>query len=112
MNIYSAICVDEGEIRRVWFEAADPDLAHEFCRRKQFGFDATVNAFPSPAPTGEPVPAAEAYDGNTARRLLGGISVATLYRWLDEGKVDRVPNTRRLLVTRESLERLTRRRAG
>jgi hypothetical protein len=112
MHIFSAICVDEGDIRRIWFEAENRELAHTFCRRKGFGFDGTASPLPTFATSEDQGPLPEAYDEKTARRMLGGISLATLYRWLEEEKVERVPNTRRLLVTRQSIERLTRRPAA
>ena len=56
---------------------------------------------PNPAPADLPF----AYDQRKARELLGGISRATLYNWLAVGRLERVPDTRRVLITRQSLER-------
>ncbi len=50
----------------------------------------------------------EAYDEKTARRMLGNISRSTLYRDLARGRLDRVPGTRSILVTRRSIERRCR----
>ncbi len=108
MQTYSAICVDQGTIRRVWFEAADADTARAFCLRKDLGLEgpATPVARMTPA-NEEPQPEPETYDAKTACRILG-VSLATLYRWLDDGRLRRVGGTRRMLVTRQSIELLTR----
>lgn len=55
-----------------------------------------------PAPAPEPV----AFDLHRTREILGGISRATVYAWLALGRLERVPGTRRLLITRSSLERV------
>ena len=47
-----------------------------------------------------------AFDITRAREILGGISRATVYSWLALGRLERVPGTRRVLITRSSLERV------
>jgi len=43
------------------------------------------------------------YDAPTARRMLGNISHTTLWQEILLGNLERVPGTRRCLVTRESV---------
>ena len=49
------------------------------------------------------LPAPVSVDEKTARQMLGGLSSSTLQRELLQGNLDRVPGTRRLLITRQSL---------
>lgn len=99
LAIFSAVHVVQGEMRRVFFEAIDDQEARELCVRWGCGLEGKSTR---PEPGRESVP--EAYDQETACRLLGGISKSTLYRELQDGKLERVPGTRRILVTRSSLE--------
>lgn len=50
-------------------------------------------------------PLPESYELDKARELLGGISRSTVYREIHNGLLERVPNTRRVLITRESIEK-------
>jgi len=86
-------------MRRIFFEAIDDEEAREFCVQWGCGLEGKSTR---PELGGESLP--EAYDQETACRLLGGISKSTLYRELQDGKLERVPGTRRILVTRSSLE--------
>lgn len=97
---HAAVFVANGEIRRLWFQAASEEEARAFCLQFNAGYEGL-----SRTPETEVKPAPEAYNATTARELLGGISESTLYRELSEGKLERVPDTRRLLITRASLER-------
>lgn len=102
LDTYAAVHVVGGEIRRVWLEAPGEPDAREFCRAHNLGY-----VGPQDRPDrAEPAP--EAYDEKAARKILGGISRATLYRMLIRGDIARLPG-RRLLVTRSSLERHCRR---
>jgi hypothetical protein len=56
-------------------------------------------------PSGRSAPEPVAFDITRAREILGGISRATVYAWLALGRLERVPGTRRVLITRSSLER-------
>ena len=47
----------------------------------------------------------EAFDVPNACRIMGDISRSTLYRLLMRGKLERLPATRKVLVTRRSIER-------
>lgn len=97
---YSGIYVAAGEIRRVVYEAKDVTEAKEFAARWGVGIEGEATAFPGHSPA--PVP--EAYAEKTARYLLGGISRTTLYAELAMGRLKRLPGTRRVLVTRRSIE--------
>ena len=99
LKIFSAVFVVRGRMRRMFFEAADVAEAREFCVGWGCGLEGE-----SMKPEVEPERLPEAYDEKTARQLLGGISKSTLYREIQDGKLDRVPGTRRILVTRSSLE--------
>lgn len=96
--IYGAVYIESPHVRRVWFEARSEDAARELCARWSFGYDG-----PSNAPKANPIE--EAYHWKKACQVLGGISYKTLTRWVTLGKVERVSNCRRLMITRESVER-------
>lgn len=83
----------------MWFEAPDESEAKAFAVQVGAGFEGPAIR---PEVNGEPPPAA--YNEDTARRLLGGISKSTLYREIQDGKLQRVPGTRRILITRTSIE--------
>ncbi len=106
MKTFSAVFVVRGEARRTYFEATSDAEAREICVRWEAGLE------------GETVPREqetralpEAYDEGAARQLLGGISKSTLYREIQDGKLERVRGTRRILITRASLESRSRWRA-
>jgi hypothetical protein len=105
VRIFSAIRASNGCILRLWLEAINETDAREFCVRIGAGLEGE-----SLAPESKQEPLAEAYDAKTARRLLGGISRSSLYKELILGNLERVTGTRRVLITRESLERRCRHR--
>jgi len=105
VKTFSAIRAANGRLRRLWLEATDESEAYEFCIRIGAGLEGEALHPESAGPT---LP--EAYDAKTARRLLGGISRSSLYKELILGNLERVGGTRRVLITRESLERRCRSR--
>lgn len=96
---FSAVYVSDTEIRRLTFEAKDEAEAKRLATKWGVGIEGETNH------TETPTPLPEAYDQETARRLLGGISRTTLYAELCLGRLERVPDIRRVLITRRSLER-------
>ncbi len=97
---FSGIYVAGGEIRRVVLEARDMAEAKLLAAKWGVGIEGEAVAL-----TGEcPPPLPEAYDEKTARYLLGGISRTTLYAELVTGRLQRLAGTRRVLVTRRSIE--------
>lgn len=97
---YSGIHVAAGEIRRIVYEARDIVEARQFAAQWGVGLEGEAVAFSGESPP--PLP--EAYDEKTARYLLGGISRTTLYAELATGRLQRLSGTRRVLVTRRSIE--------
>ena len=100
---YRAVYVAKSSIRKVTFEAFSLDEAQCLAAVWGFGLEGEVcgegnNAY------GHPV-GPEAYDVTKACRILGDISRTTLYRLLIRGKLERLPATRKVLVTRRSIER-------
>ena len=85
-----------GAIRRITFEAADEADARGVATHCNAGLEGETAK--------QHIPVPEAYDSETARGLLGGISESTLYRRLVTGKLERVPGETRVLVTRRSIE--------
>jgi hypothetical protein len=104
---YSAIHVSSGEIRRLVFEAVDIVEARKLARGWKVGLEGET---PGDHAGQSAAPIPEAYDQATARRLLGGISRTTLYAELATGQLERVSGTRRVLITRRSIERRCGRR--
>lgn len=98
---FSGIYIAAGEIRRIVYEAKDLAEARELAEKWGVGIEGEAVAFPG----GSPAPLPEAYNEKTARYLLGGISRTTLYGELATGRLQRLPGTRRVLVTRRSIER-------
>ncbi len=103
LKFFSAVYVVQGRMRRMFFQATDDAEAREFCAHWGSGLEGESTR---PATAPEHLP--EAYDQETARALLGGISKSTLYREIQDGKLDRLPGTRRILITRLSLEARSR----
>lgn len=103
LNVYSALRIEEGMIRRLWFEAPDETAAMNLCSRYGVGYEGPSQPPGSSAPL-TPV----AFDGKTTRAMLGGVSASTLYRLLATGQLERVAGTFRVLVTRSSIERFAR----
>lgn len=98
---FAGVYVADGEIRRVIYEAKDSEEARLLASKWGVGVEGETDAFGGETPP--PLP--EAYDAKTARYLLGGISRTTLYAELATGRLERMPGTRRVLVTRRSIER-------
>lgn len=98
---FSGLYIVEGEIRRIVYEARDLPEARELAGRWGVGLEGEAVGFPGQSPA--PLP--EAYDEKTARYLLGGISRTSLYAELATGRLQRLAGTRRVLVTRRSIER-------
>lgn len=97
---FAAVIPFRGELRRVYFDAADAEEARGIAMACNAGLE-------GPAQRPE-VPAPVAFSLNEARELLGGVSRATIYNWVALGRLERVAGTRRLLLTRESIERAAR----
>jgi hypothetical protein len=100
---FSGIYVLAGTIRRVIFEATDAAEALTLATGWNLGLEGEAPAGPDCEGAAAPVP--ELYDLETSRRLLGGVSRGTIYRWLLIGKLERDPDSRKVLLTRRSIER-------
>jgi hypothetical protein len=102
MKQFSAVYVWNTEIRKIDFESASDEEAKNISAKWGFGLEGETRSLRSDAV----VPARpEAFDEETTRKLLGDISRSTLYRLILRGKLNRVPATRKVLVTRRSIER-------
>ena len=95
---FSAVYVDAGTVRRIWFESACDEAARAFCVRHGFGLEG-----PAARPS-DSLPPPAFYNEKSARTLLGGISRTSLYRELIRGNLIRVPGMRKILITRQSIE--------
>ena len=100
---YRAIYLIEGSIRRISFEAFDMDEARRLATKWGFGLEGEATEESITAT--QTAIAAAAFDVVSACRVLGNISRTTLYRLLVRGKLERLPATRKVLVTRRSIER-------
>jgi hypothetical protein len=103
MKRFRAIYLTESCIRKVTFEAPCLDEARRLAAGWGFGLEGEE---------AEELPqfqsssfAPEAFDVANACRILGDISRTTLYRLLLRGQLERLPATRKVLVTRRSVER-------
>ena len=100
---FRAVFCVQASIRRVTFEALSLDEAQELAATWGFGLEGEASAEPE-VETRRHVPT-EAFDVKSACRVLGCISRTTLYRLLVKGQLERLPSTRKVLVTRRSIER-------
>jgi transcriptional regulator with XRE-family HTH domain len=98
-----AVYLMEGSIRRISFEAFDLDEARRLATKWGLGLEGESTEDPIRATHTTIAPAA--FDVVSACRVLGDISRTTLYRLLLRGKLERLPATRKVLVTRRSIER-------
>ncbi len=101
MKRYSAVMVREGTLRKVTYEATSEAEAQEIAKLWDIGFAGEAAAEPT-IKSAEP----EAFSLEDAQRMLGGVSRATIYRWLEFGRLQRVRDTRRVLITRRSVTQL------
>lgn len=109
MTKYSAICADAGLIRRITFEAENLEVARRLATTWGFGLEG--EAHPESGRPEEKVVYPDAFNTKDARRKLGGISRTALYRLLVRKILRRLPDTRKVLVTRASIERYCARAA-
>ena len=100
---YRAVYVAASTIRKVTFEACSLDEAQRLATVWGFGLEGEVVGEGDDT-QGQAV-GPEAFDVTKACRILGDISRTTLYRLLLRGKLERLPATRKVLVTRRSIER-------
>ncbi len=100
---YRAIYLAESCIRNVTFEALCLDEAKRLVTGWGFGLEGEVTEEPHRLKGNTVAP--EAFDVASACRIMGDISRTTLYRLLLRGKLERLPATRKVLVTRRSIER-------
>lgn len=100
MPRWCAIVPVQGELCRIFYDAPDNAQARLIAAACNAGLEGEAHT-PNPAPAEAP----HAYGLQKARELLGGVSRATVYNWLAVGRLERVPETRRVLITRSSLER-------
>lgn len=99
---FSAIFIKNGNIRRITFEAPNLSEAQSLAAAMGCGLEGAISA---PSINKPHEVQQKAYDEKTARQMLGGISRTTLYRLLLRGKLERVKDTRKVLVTHRSIER-------
>lgn len=109
MRKYSAIYVDAGMIRKVTFEAENLEEARRLAT--QWGFGLEGEAQPEIGCPEEKVVHPDAFNSKDSRRKLGDISRTMLYRLLARKILCRLPGTRKILVTRASIERYCARAA-
>lgn len=98
---FLGLFVYAGQLRRVQFEASDASEASELARAMNVGLQG--EAHPDVKQV-EP----EVYDLATTQRMLGNVCRTTLWRWEMQGRLVRVPHTRKVLFSRDSVERCAR----
>lgn len=100
MKRYMGIYIVAGTIRRMTFEATDLEDARQQADKWGVGVEGEAVDVEPVHPT-EPT----AFNLEDAKRLLGGIGRSTIYQMLYDGRLERVPGVRRVLITRRSIER-------
>jgi hypothetical protein len=97
MKTFHGFFLVGGVVRRVTLEANDLYEAQDIGRSWNASIEGEHIDLAPPLPL--------CVNLKEASRLLGGVSRVTLYRWMWAGELDRVPDTRRVLITRASLEK-------
>jgi hypothetical protein len=111
LHKYSAVHIaPDASIRRISFEAATEEEARSFAVKYGFGFEGEAEPETS-RPVSPDKTQPEAYSSDEARRILGGISRKKLYALRATGKLEQLPDTRRVLVTRKSIQKYLSRAA-
>lgn len=95
---FSAVYIHDSQVRRLTFEATDLKEAQALAARWGAGVEGEVAR-------GEAPELPVAYGMAKARQILGGVSRSQVYVWLTQGRLERLPGTRRVLITRESVEK-------
>lgn len=109
MTRFSAVFGVRGQLRRMSFDAETLEEAQLLAEK--WGVAVEGEARETPA-NSAPALLPEGYDWQTAGKMIAapdGLSRATMYRLVAAEELDKVPGTRRFLVTRESIERYCRR---
>lgn len=106
MKTFTGLYIVGGAVRRLTLEAESMEEARSIAAGWGVGIDGEADSRACSPP---PIP--EAYAEKEARRLLGEVSRTTLYRMLIRGDVERISGTRKVLVTRASIERFCRQRS-
>lgn len=111
MTRFAGVYVKDGAARSIHFEATSFEEAKQIAQLWGVGVSGEVPASTSACVAHVAMP--EAYDEVSAGRMLSGnpakpLSRSSLYRLVAVGKLDRLPGTRRFLITRQSIERYSR----
>jgi len=104
MTRYSGVYTWNGSVRHVTFEAENFAQANDLAIKWGIGVEGEATALDAP----QPVP--EAYDVKTTCRMLGNVCRRTIDRDVALGLLERVEHTRRVLITRKSIEQRVRSR--
>jgi hypothetical protein len=100
MKMFDAVLIFGGRLRRLVFEAADEKEAQILAITLGVGLEGE-HAATGPVTTVLP----EAFNAADARIMLGKIGLSTLYDMVYDGRLERVPGIRKLLIKRRSIER-------
>lgn len=101
---YAAIYVArDASIRRITFDAVSPEEARTFAIDHGFGFEGEAVPRPPCPVVVLQKPQKDALNSVDTRARLGDISRAKLYSLLVNGKLKRLPDTRRVMVTTKSI---------
>jgi hypothetical protein len=103
MKTFAGIFIANGDIRRLTFQAPDEREAKTLALKWGIGLEGEVSPVASPPPVEVPF----AFDIPTSMHLLGNVSRSSIYRWVATNELKRVPDTRKVLITRASMERFT-----
>lgn len=97
---FAGVYIHDGQVRRMTFEATNSNEAQALASDWGVGVDGEVERKQAAAAE---VPMA--FDLAAVRRILGGVSRSQIYVWLTLGRLERLPGTRRVLITRASVEK-------
>jgi len=104
MKMYEGIYIEESALCNVFFKAKDRDTAMKTCKRLGLGLKGEAEGFRTKQNSIEPVYC----DSKTTMTLLGGMSRSTLHKELILQNLERVPGTRKILITLDSIKKWRR----
>lgn len=101
MKTYEGVYIEESTLCSVFFRAKDRNSALKTCKRLGLGLKGESEGFRAKHNSIQPM----FCDAKTAMNLLGGISRSTLYKELTLANLQRVPGTRKILITLDSIKK-------
>jgi hypothetical protein len=106
MKTFAGNLVLNGHTHLMSFAATNEEQALALGTKYDFAVNGETVPFAAVAVTAEPE--LPYYNLEDAVKRLGNVTRQTIYKWCVTGRLERIPGTRKILITRASLERMHR----